>query len=67
MSAKRRQSIKRQGYNMHCPDLAPEFNYGGRVLQDEYDRSCYLEGWDKAEDEHLSQLRREWEEKEQSE
>ena len=64
MCSKRRQSIKREGYRNYCPGFDPEFKYNGKVLQDQYDRKCYLEGHDKADDEHLSQLKHEQEEKE---
>ena len=52
MSAKRRSSIKRQGYSSFCPDCPPEYLYGAKVLTDTYDRSCYQEGHDKAQREH---------------
>ncbi len=52
MSAKRRQSIKREGYRNWCPDSAPTFRYGGEVLEGSYDRKCYLEGHYKASREY---------------
>jgi hypothetical protein len=52
MSAKRRSAIKRQGYNDFCPDCPPDYRYGAKVLTDKYDMGCYLEGHDKAQNEH---------------
>lgn len=62
MSSKRRQSIKRQGMLDFCPDTEPTFRYNGNnFLTDYYDKKCYMEGWDKAESEHISNLERELE------
>ena len=56
MTAKRRQAIKREGYRNFCPDMKPDFRYGGRVLKGLYDRSCYLEGWHEGEGENQIRL-----------
>lgn len=61
MSSKRRQSIKRQGRQDFCPDLEPDFKYGNNVLTGDYDKKCYLEGWNQAESEYYSQIERELE------
>ena len=50
MGSKRRQAIKRQGYNNWCPDYPPEYKYGGKILQGAYDRACYEEGHHKAQE-----------------
>ncbi len=52
MSAKRRQSVKREGYSNWCPDSEPTFMYMGKVLTGDYDRNCYLEGHYKASSEY---------------
>ena len=60
MSSKRRQSIKRQGKQDFCPDTEPTFRYNGNnFLTDYYDKKCYMEGWNQAESEYHSQLKRE--------
>jgi len=54
MSSKLRKNIKREAFQAFAPDMTPCFTYGGRILTNEYDRSCYLEGWNKAQDEYDS-------------
>lgn len=64
MSAKRRQSIKREAYKNFVPNYPPDFRYNGKVLNGTYDKSCYLEGHNKAAGEHDSLLKREKQAKE---
>jgi hypothetical protein len=47
MSAKRRQSIKREGYQSFVPNYPPSFHYG-KTLTNTYDKECFLEGYNKA-------------------
>ena len=56
VSSKRRQSIKKEGYNSFIPDYPPSFKYG-KVLTGSYDKECFLEGYHKAEREHASLLK----------
>ncbi len=48
MSSKRRRSIKREGRQLFAPDCDPCYTYGGKDLTNDYDRKCFLEGWDSA-------------------
>jgi hypothetical protein len=58
MTAKRRQQIKREGYQNWCLDCLPTYKYGRKILLDGYDRSCYEEGHHKAQEEYDSEERR---------
>jgi hypothetical protein len=57
--AKRRQKLKRQGYDDFCPDFVIDIPFVNNKPLEGYDRECYAEGWDKAYSEYSSQLQRE--------
>lgn len=63
MSSKRKQSIKREGARKFIPDCEPCYTYVGKVLTNDYDRECFLQGWNKEKHEHESSMRREAEER----
>lgn len=48
---------------MFTPDCKPCYTYGGKTLTGEYDRKCFLEGWEQERHEHESALRREADER----
>ena len=52
MSAKRRQSIKREGSRNFAPDCEPDYRYGGKTLTNDYDKRCYEEGWYSAKEDY---------------
>jgi hypothetical protein len=64
MSNKRRMSIKREGKRMFAPDCTPCYTYNSKMLTGDYDKKCFLEGWNEEMQEHESMLRREAEENE---
>ena len=46
--SKRKAAMKKQGRSMFAPDAKPCYTgYGGVLITDEYDRACFLEGWNK--------------------
>lgn len=63
MSSKRRMSIRREGKRLFTPDCKPCYTYNGKTLTNDYDRQCFLEGWEQERHEHESALRREAEER----
>ena len=52
--SKRMRAIMREGARSFTPDGQPDYMYGGKVLGGEYDRECWLAGWQKAQNQHES-------------